>query len=48
MRKDAIETFLSKADSDWDLIKNLINQNVLKEIQFTGETFFVKNIKSKT
>jgi wyosine [tRNA(Phe)-imidazoG37] synthetase (radical SAM superfamily) len=48
MRKDAIETFLSKADSDWDLIKNLINQNVLKEIQYTGETFFVKNIKSKT
>ncbi len=48
MRKDAVEMFLSKANSDWDLINNLINKNVLKEVKYSGETFFVKNIKSKT
>ena len=48
MRKDAIETFLSEANSDWDLIDNLINKNVLKETKYSGDTFFVKNIKSKT
>ena len=48
MRKDAVEMFLTKANTDWNLIKNLINKNIIKEIQYTGETFFVKNIKSKT
>ena len=48
MRKDAVEMFLTRANTDWNLIKNLINKNVIKEIQYTGETFFVKNIKSKT
>lgn len=48
MRKDAIETFLSKADSDWDLIENLINLNVLKEVSYSGYKYFVKNIKQIT
>lgn len=48
MRLDAVEMFLARANSDWDLIKNLVNKNVIKEIQYTGETFFVKNIRTKT
>lgn len=48
IRKDAIEKFLSKARSDWNLIENLINNNVLKEVKYSDNTFFVKNIKSKT
>lgn len=44
MRKDAIEEFLSNANSDWDLIKNLINHNVLKEVRYSGNEYFMKNI----
>jgi wyosine [tRNA(Phe)-imidazoG37] synthetase (radical SAM superfamily) len=45
MRKDAVETFLIKANSDWDLIESLINHNVLKEVKYSGNKYFVKNIK---
>jgi wyosine [tRNA(Phe)-imidazoG37] synthetase (radical SAM superfamily) len=47
MRKDAVEKFLNKARSDWNLIENLIANNVLKEVKYSDNTFFVKNIKSK-
>jgi wyosine [tRNA(Phe)-imidazoG37] synthetase (radical SAM superfamily) len=47
MHKDAVEKFLSKARSDWNLIENLIANNVLKEVKYSDNTFFVKNIKSK-
>ena len=45
MRKDAVEMFLFKAESDWDLIENLINKNVLKEVHYSDDTYFVKNLK---
>ena len=47
MRKDAIETFINKANSKWDLIEKLINKSVLKEVKYSGSTFFVKDIKAK-
>lgn len=48
MSSDAVNKFLNKANSNWELIKNLIDKNVLKEINYSGKTFLVKNIKSKT
>ena len=48
MRSDAVEKFLNKAKSNWDLIEELIHDNILKEIGYSGKTFIVKNIKSKT
>jgi wyosine [tRNA(Phe)-imidazoG37] synthetase (radical SAM superfamily) len=47
MRKDAIETYLNKANSNWNLINDLIRRNVLKEIQYSSEKFFVRNINGK-
>ncbi len=47
MRSDAVEKFLSKASSSWNLIENLISKNILMEVSYSGKTFFVKNIKSK-
>ena len=47
MRKDAVEKFLNKSRSNWNLIENLIVNNVLKEVKYSDNTFFVKNIKSK-
>lgn len=46
MRKDAVESFLSKAQANWDLIERLTNKNILKEIQYSGNTFYLKNIKA--
>ncbi len=48
MRKEAIETYLKKAGSNWDLIESLINKNLLEEVQYAGSKFLVKNIKPKT
>jgi len=45
MRKDAVEVYLAKANSDWHIIENLINYRVLKEVKYFGNTFFIKNIK---
>ncbi len=48
MRRDAVESFLLRANADWNMINNLVDKNILKEVQYTGSTFLVKNIKSKT
>jgi len=46
MCKDAVEKFLTRASTKWDLINELTDKNILKEVQYSGSTFFVKNIKS--
>jgi len=45
MQKNAVEIFLSKAKSDWNLVEKLIKQNLLKEIKYSGNTFFVKKLR---
>lgn len=47
MRGDAVEKFLGKANSSWNLIENLVTKNILKKLSYSGETFFMKNINSK-
>ena len=44
MRKDAVEEFLSRSNSTWDLIDHLIFINKLKEVTYSGNTFLIKNI----
>ena len=46
MRKDAVETFLMKAQAGWDLIEGLISRNILREIKYSGDTFLIKNVKA--
>ncbi len=48
MRKDAVETFLLRANADWNMINNLVAKYILNEVQYSGSTFLIKNIKSKT
>ncbi len=43
MREEAVKEFLYKSDYSWDLIINLINKNILRKIEFSGNTYFVKN-----
>lgn len=47
MRENAIELFLKKAEAGWDLIEQLISNEILREVYYNGEKFFVKNIKNK-
>lgn len=44
MRKDAVEEFLSKANSGWELIDDLKNMRVLQEMEYSGSTYFIKKI----
>ena len=44
MRKDAVEEFLSKSNSDWDLINNLIESNLIQTVEYSNNSYYVKKI----
>lgn len=44
MRKDAVDKFLSRSNSTWDLIDHLVFIDKLKEVTYSGTTFLIKNI----
>ncbi len=43
MRRDAIDTYLSNTNSNWDMIKKLIEEDKIKELDYDGKTFYKKN-----
>ena len=47
MRKDAVETFLYKAKTDWSLIENLIKLDYLKEINYGGSLYYLRKMMKK-
>jgi len=44
MRKDALEEFLNKANSDWGVVKKLIAQKEVVELVYEGKTFYMRNL----
>jgi wyosine [tRNA(Phe)-imidazoG37] synthetase (radical SAM superfamily) len=42
MKETAMADFLSKANSNWDLIEQLIENKKIKKIDYSGSSFFVK------
>lgn len=44
MRKNAVEIFLSQSKSNWDIIDHLIFMEQIKEVSYSGTTFYTKNI----
>ncbi|HAP37177.1 MAG TPA: radical SAM protein [Bacteroidetes bacterium] len=46
MRREAVELFLSKADAHWGMIERLIDNHVLKEIHYSGNSHIVKVLTS--
>jgi len=44
MREEAVKEFLSKARSDWDVIKRLIKENKLIELQYQGKKFYMRKL----
>lgn len=43
MRKDAVENYLTKANSDWNIVTKLIEEKKIKELIYDGNTFYKKN-----
>jgi len=48
MTKDAVGDFLVKADSDWGIIENLLNENKLKEVIYSGRKYYIKSFEKST
>mgnify|MGYP005843833719 CR=1 FL=1 len=46
MKKEAVDIFLNKAKTDWTLIDALFHRNVLKEVEYSGNKFLVRNLKN--
>ncbi len=43
MRKDAVERYLKKSRSNWLMVKKLIDEKKIKELEYDGNTFYKKN-----
>lgn len=48
MRKDAVEQFLRKANSDWSIVQKLIDKKEIIELEYDGKTFYIKNVSIKS
>ncbi|MEJ2104499.1 MAG: radical SAM protein [Ignavibacteriaceae bacterium] len=46
MQLEAVEKYLFKAKADWTLIDALIQKDILKEVQYSGNKFLVRNLKN--
>ena len=42
MRKDAVERFISKSNSDWGIIKNLVENNFIQKVEYNSEAYFLR------
>lgn len=45
MRKDAVEEFLFKAKSDWELIDDLVEKKLLVEVKYSNSIYYLRNLK---
>jgi wyosine [tRNA(Phe)-imidazoG37] synthetase (radical SAM superfamily) len=44
MREEAVKALLVKAGTDWDVVRRLIGQGKLKEIEYQGKRFYVRKL----
>ncbi len=42
MRKEAVQTLLNKTKTSWNIVRDLIEQNELWEIEYNGNTFYLR------
>lgn len=45
MQKDAMQEFLTRSKSTWELVETLIEKGELKKVVYSDTTFFIKNLK---
>ncbi|MCK4842078.1 MAG: radical SAM protein [Methylococcales bacterium] len=47
MRKEAVQILLEKTKTNWDIVRKLIEENKLREIEYNGNTFYLRAYKRK-
>jgi wyosine [tRNA(Phe)-imidazoG37] synthetase (radical SAM superfamily) len=47
MRKDAVEQFIVKANSDWSVIQKLVDKKQILKIEYENNTFYLRNFNSE-
>ena len=47
MRKDAVEEFLKRANTDWSIVKKLISKEKLIELEYMGNRFYMRKLPSR-
>jgi hypothetical protein len=47
MRKEAVEEFLKKAKADWQIIEKLLHENKIIELEYEGNTYYMRKLPSK-
>ncbi len=45
LRKDAVEKILKKDGAGWEVVEKLIQRGLLKEIEYGGQSFFIKTLR---
>ena len=47
MRKQAVQTLLNKTKTSWNIVRDLIEHNELREIEYNGNIFYLRAYKRK-
>ena len=47
MREEAVNKFLLKSNSDWDIIEKLIEENKLIEVDYRGDKYFMRKLPTR-
>ncbi len=47
MRKEALEEMLRRAGEGWDLITDMLESSELREVEFQGEVYYIRNFLSR-
>ena len=46
MREKEVRNLLRKDNSDWSVVKNLIRKGELVELNYQGESFFLRRLRN--
>ena len=47
MRREAVKEFLRKADVDWDVIKKLLREDRLVEVEYEGNVYYMRRLSGR-
>jgi len=47
MREETVEEFLRKANTDWLIVKKLIEEEKLVELEYRGHRFYMRRLPSR-
>jgi wyosine [tRNA(Phe)-imidazoG37] synthetase (radical SAM superfamily) len=47
LRKEAVQTLLEKTQTNWDIVRELIEKNKLREIEYNGNIFYLREYERK-